>query len=128
MTRDPLAPFDTTLIETVAADHGYDTEALCGLVRRHQEQMRELPGVENLVYERRKLLSRDPLVERRTDVYLLAVEPTVWPQFADALGVAADALAAIKAVHARHLRAAVEDERGRKALAGECEAMIVTRT
>lgn len=127
MTRDPLAPFDEALIETVAVDRGRDAEALRGLVRRHQEQIRELPGVENLVYEWRTLLPSDPLVERRTDVYLLAVEPNVWPQFADALEVDADALAAIKAVHARHLRAAVDDERGQGTLAEEREAMIVTR-
>jgi hypothetical protein len=127
MPRDPLAPFDEALIETVAADRDRDTEALCGLVRRHQEQMRELPGVENLVYEWRQLLPSDPLVERRTDAYLLAVEPTVWPQFADALGVDTDALAALKTVHAHHLRATVDDDRGQRLLAETREAMIVTR-
>jgi transposase-like protein len=123
MSRDPLDPFDATLIEAVAADHGLDSERLRTLVRRHQEQMREMPGVENLVYEWRKLLPRDPLVERREVVSLLVVEPNVWPQFADALEVEADALTAIKAVHERQL----SDTVGADASGGDDrEAMIVT--
>jgi hypothetical protein len=127
MTRDPLAPFDEALIEAVAADRGRDAEGLRRLVRRHQEQMRELPGVEDLVYEWRKMLPGDPLVERHEDVYLLLVEPNVWPQFADALEFDADALAAVQAVHARQLRAALGAETGQQTEDDGREAMVVTR-
>jgi hypothetical protein len=124
MTRDPLAPFDEAVIESVAADHDLESERLRALLGRHQEQMRELPGVENLVYEWRKLLPRDPLVERREAVYLLVVEPNVWPQFADALGVGTNALAAVKAVHERQLSVVVGDD---APSADDREAMVVTR-
>ena len=129
MSRDPLEPFDEAVIEAVAADHDLDPATLRALLERHQQQMRDLPGVENLVYEWRKTLPRDPLVERREDVYLLVVDPNVWPQFADALEFDADALAAVRAVHAEQLPAestSQDDERG--ALRGDNrDAMIVTR-
>lgn len=121
MSRDPLEPFDEAVIETVAADHDLDSATLRALLERHQQQMRDLPGVENLVYEWRKTLPRDPLVERREDVYLLVVHSDVWPQFADALEFDADSLAAVRAVHAEHLPAETtpqDDDR---------DAMIVTR-
>jgi hypothetical protein len=133
MSRDPLEPFDETVIETVAADHDLNSATLRALLERHQRQMRELPGVENLVYEWRKTLPCDPLLERREDVYLLVVEPNVWPQFADALEFDAEALAAVRAVHAEQLtvettfhddeRDAIRDDEGDD----NRDAMIVTR-
>jgi hypothetical protein len=121
MSRDPLEPFDEAVIEAVAADHDLDSATLRALVERHQQQMRDLPGVENLVYEWRKTLPRDPLVERREDVYLLVVHPDVWPQFADALEFDDDVLAAVRAVHARQLSAETTAQRDDR------DAMIVTR-
>ena len=129
--RDPLAPFDEARIRRVASEADLAVEAVREALRRHQEQMRELPGAENLVYEWRKLLPRDPLVERRADAYLLEVHPDVWPQFADALDLSGAALEAVKAVHARQVRAGTEDagdtdgvEPGRPA---DWEALVVTR-
>ena len=129
MSRDPLEPFDEAVIEAVAADHDLDPATLRALLERHQQQMRDLPGVENLVYEWRKTLPRDPLVERREDVYLLVVDPNVWPQFADALEFDADALAAVRAVHAEQLPAeSTSQDDERDALRGDNrDAMIVTR-
>lgn len=122
--RDPLAVFDEAVVAAVARESGLDAETLRGAIRRHQEQMRDLPGVEDLVYEWRKTLPQDPLLERREDAYLLVVHPNVWPQFVDALDLDDDELAALREVHARVLADNVgaddipDDER---------DAMIVVR-
>lgn len=121
---EPLALFDDELLAAVAAEFDLDPAALRSAAERHQQQMRDLPGVDELVYEWRKTLPRDPLVARHDDAYLLVVHPDVWPQFVDALELSEAELAALRAIHTRVLSAEADaadipdDER---------DAMIVVR-
>lgn len=143
MTRDPLAAFDDAVVEAVASEADIETADLLELLRRHQAQMRDLPGAENLVYEWRKAFPWDVLVERREEAYLLTVAASVWPEFGDALDFSDAELDAVKRVHADQLTAAVDTDRvavdtdrvasdtGRVTAADadlhEQEALIVTR-
>lgn len=121
MSRDPLAVFDDGVVEAVAGEVGLAATDLRELLRRHQRQMRELPGAENLVYEWRKTFPWDALVERREDAYLLAVSVSIWPEFGDALDFSEAELDAVKRVHADQLAADADAD------LGDREALIVTR-
>lgn len=81
--RDPLVPFDAAVIGAVAAERGFDGSTLHERVRDHQAAVRELPGVEDLVYEWRRAFPRNLLVERRTEAYYLRVPTHVRPEFGD---------------------------------------------
>lgn len=105
---DPLAAFDEDVIGAVAAETGVEDVRLRDLLRRHQELVRDLPGVDDLVYEWRKGFPVDPLVERRTDAYYLRLDRPVWPEFAEALGMDERELRAVRTAHARQLAAAVD--------------------
>jgi len=107
VTRDPLDTFGDGPIAAAASAHGVDADRLRSLVRRHQESVREFPGVENLVYEWRRTLPRSPLVERRPDAYLCLIEPTIWAEFDDALSLSDAEATALRAVHARQFEAAL---------------------
>ena len=120
-TRDPLDAFEDTVIETVARERGLAVTDLRDLVRRQQESVRDLPGVDDIVYEWRKAFATDPLVERRRDSYFLAVPGHVWPEFASALSVSTEELNALRAVHDRQFRAELGDE------AGDSDAMVLSR-
>lgn len=87
MTRDPLAPFEDRVFAAVAEEYDVSTASLRTLVRRHQELVRRLPGVDNIVYEWRRSFPTDPVVERRPDVYFLSVPATVWPEYVSALAL-----------------------------------------
>lgn len=136
MTRDPLAAFDDNVVTAVASEADIEAADLRELLRRHQAQMRDLPGAENLVYEWRKAFPWDVLVERREEAYLLTVATAVWPEFGDALGFSDAELDAVKRVHADQLAATVDADRtaaddGRAtdddAALRDREALIVTR-
>ncbi|WP_224269281.1 hypothetical protein [Haloprofundus salinisoli] len=109
MTRDPLSGFDADVVAGVAADRGTTAEELSELLARHQQSVRDLPGVDDIVYEWRKAFADNPVVERRDDRYLLSVPSHVWPEFASALSLSEEELAALRAVHAEQLRADVGD-------------------
>jgi hypothetical protein len=100
---DPLAAFDPDLVSSVAAETGTDPDALWSLLRRHQESVRELPGVADLVYEWRRVFD-DALVVRTDRVFCCAVHPVVWSEFADALGVGDEEREALELVHDRQAR------------------------
>jgi len=102
--RDPLAAFDEAVIDAVADQHGIDERRLRALVRRHQQSVRDLPGVDDIVYEWRKAFRTDPLVERRPDRYVLATPAHVWPEFGDHLDLDDDERTALEAVHERQAR------------------------
>ncbi|KTG10294.1 hypothetical protein AUR64_12010 [Haloprofundus marisrubri] len=112
MTRHPLVGFDADIVSRVAADHGTTAEALATLVERHQQSVRELPGVDDIVYEWRNAFTENPVVERREDRYLLSVPAHVWPEFASALSLSEEELAALRAVHADQLRVDVDSGDG----------------
>ncbi|MFC7195270.1 hypothetical protein ACFQL4_12360 [Halosimplex aquaticum] len=64
MTRDELAAFDEAVLAEAADEHGVSADRLADLVRTHQSNVRDLPGVEDIVYEWRNYFHRDPLVGR----------------------------------------------------------------
>lgn len=106
---DPLAAFDTELVSSVAAKTGTDPDALRSLLRRHQESVRELPGVADLVYEWRRVFD-DAVVVRTDDLLCCAVRPVVWTEFADALGADADEREALALIHDRQARRTAREE------------------
>jgi len=121
VTRDELAAFD----EDLFADGSLDRDRLVALARAHQAGVRESPGVDNLVYEWRNGLARDPLVERTRGVYVLALPDRVWAEFVAALDADEAEAAALRALHDRQARRTVGADRA-GALA-EATAMVLTR-
>ncbi|MGM0592624.1 MAG: hypothetical protein ACQETI_13560 [Halobacteriota archaeon] len=102
------ATFDEP-IETVARDHQVDQTELRTLVARHQDLVADLPGVEDIVYEWRKTLPRNPLVERRRAAYYLLVDERIWREYARALSFEGEELTAVEAVHRLTLRRVAAD-------------------
>ncbi|MFC4360023.1 hypothetical protein ACFO0N_18905 [Halobium salinum] len=119
--RDPLAVFDDALVAAVAQERSLDPTALRTLVRRHQEAVRSLPGVDGLVYEWRKAFANDPLLERRPEAYFLALPGHVWIEFASTIEADGDELAAVRDVHERFLRRELGD------VLDDREAMVLVR-
>jgi len=103
--RPPLAAFDDETFDRVAAETGVSADRLRTLARRHQEGVRELPGVDDIVYEWRNHFHMDPLLTRTDAVYVLALPSHVWDEFADRLELSAAELDALRAVHDRQARA-----------------------
>lgn len=102
--RDELAVFDDDAVEAVAADHDVSADRLAELARTHQSNVRDLPGVDNIVYEWRRGLPWDPLLFRSPAVYVLALPDRVWAEFLDRL-TADDAEAdALRKLHDRQAR------------------------
>ncbi|ELZ23745.1 hypothetical protein C475_14078 [Halosimplex carlsbadense 2-9-1] len=127
MTRDELAAFDEAVLESVAADRDVAVERLTDIVRTHQSNVRELPGVEDIVYEWRNYFHQDPLVGRTEGAYYLALPEHVWAEFTDDLGLDETESAALLAVHDAQARAAPSEagvETGR--LDGDA-ALVLTR-
>lgn len=98
MTDDLLAPFDLAVIRTTAQHNDVEEGELRDALASHQRTMRETPGVEDLVYEWRKQYD-DPVLVRTPDLFVLALPPTVWEQYADHLEFEDETLAAVTAVH-----------------------------
>lgn len=108
MARDPLAAFDAGVLSSVGDDR------LRTLAHRHQETVRENPGVENLVYEWRRAYPRHSLVERTDRAYYLLVTPPTWREFGDALGLDGAERDLLRTLHARQFAAdldGTDDER-----------------
>ncbi|MFB6157383.1 MAG: hypothetical protein ABEJ34_06035 [Haloferacaceae archaeon] len=103
MTRDPLAAFDGAVVAAVADDD----DRLRRLARRHQEAVRENPGVDDIVYEWRRAYPHQPLVGRTDGAYYLLVEPAAWREFGDALGLDDVERGLLTTLHARQFAAAV---------------------
>jgi hypothetical protein len=122
-TRPPLAAFDDGVFETVAGETATPETALQELATRHQEGVRDHPGVDDIVYEWRNYFHMDPLVLQTETAYVLAVESHVWEEFADRLDASAEELDALKAVHDRQARTLVPD--GGRFESGD--AIVLTR-
>jgi hypothetical protein len=122
VTRDPLEPFEDQVVIAVAEEYDVSPERLRELVRRQQELVRRLPGVDDIVYEWRKGFPNDPVVERRPDAYYLSVAETVWPEFVEALSLDDREATLLQAVHRRQLAATVGGYP-----TGERGAMVLTR-
>ncbi|MBX0303152.1 hypothetical protein [Haloarcula salinisoli] len=100
MTDDELlAPFDLAVIRTTAQRNDVEEGVLRDALAAHQRTMRENPGVEDVVYEWRKQYD-DPVLVRTPDVFILALPPTVWEEYANYLEFEDGVLPAVAAVHA----------------------------
>jgi hypothetical protein len=110
-----LAAFADTSFEAVVAEAGVAVgePRLRRLVADHQQSVRALPGVEDIVYEWRRAFAANPVVLRTDAAYLLVVEPWVWDEFVAALSLTADEATAVRAVHDRQFRRSVDAERAR---------------
>lgn len=107
-----LDPFDEGVVETVASEAEVDSDHLRTLLQRHQEHARSMPGVDDLVYEWRRFLRYEPLVERRDEAYYLVLEPSVWAEFAAQLSISNDELSLLRRVHDRQARLAIDGGNG----------------
>jgi hypothetical protein len=121
MSRDPLAAFDESLLAAVAGEFDVSVATLEALVRRHQQLVRRLPGVDDIVYEWRKGFPNDPVVERRPEAYYLSVAETVWPEYVAALSLSDREADILRTVHRRQLETTVGGTIGGRA------AMVLTR-
>jgi hypothetical protein len=121
--RDPLAAFDPEIVSAVAEVTEGDVEALWSLVRRHQEAVRDLPGVTDLVYEWRRTLD-ETLVVRTEEAFCCAVRPVVWSEFAAALSLSAIERDRLEAVHDRQARR-IERQEGVDASSFDGRAAVV---
>lgn len=120
--------FDDETIAAVAAEHDVAPAALRAALRDHQSLVREhrgVGGVDGLVYEWRTSFREDPLLGRDGAAYLLAVEERVWADFAERMDCPAATLAAVRAVHARHVAARVGDEGDRPPSVTDREPMVL---
>jgi hypothetical protein len=109
MSRDPLAAFDDETVAATSAAHDVGENVLRAIARAHQENVRELPGVDDIVYEWRNQFHQDPLVHRTETVYVLAIQHHVWEEFGAALDIGGAELDALLALHDRQARALVDD-------------------
>lgn len=128
MTRASLATFEDASFDAVVADAAdslgatdapsevVDERRLRQLVADHQQSVRDLPGVENIVYEWRRSFAVNPVVLRTDSAYFLVVEPWVWAEFAAALSLSPAEVDALRAVHDRQFRRSVAAERDRTEL------------
>lgn len=121
--RDPLAAFDDAVIAAVAEESGIDEKRLRELLRRHQGTARDLPGVDDLVYEWRRHFGGGVLLERTDTAYYLSLGRSVWGEFAEALEFSPAELAAVMAVHDRQTRRRLGDD----AADPDGEWMVLTR-
>lgn len=95
--------FDEDLLARTAENHSLEGAELAEIATRHQAGVASLPGVENLAYEWRKQYE-DPLVQRTERAYYMRVPDWVWNEFADALSLDDESLAALVELHREHLR------------------------
>jgi hypothetical protein len=121
--RDPLDAFADAAIDTVAASTGIEADRLREIAREHQEGVRDLPGVDDIVYEWRNQFHLDPLLHRESDVYVLALQDHVWTEFGDRMDLGAGELDALRTLH---------DEQARRLVSGsdrltDDEAVVLTR-
>jgi hypothetical protein len=87
--------------------------------------MRDLPGVEDLVYEWRTRY-RDPLLARRPEAYYLMLPPDVWEEFDTVLEYDDPVLQALRAVHTRRTHRDL-DERSTSPLGDHAQAIVIVR-
>lgn len=124
--RDPLDAFDPDLVSSVAAETGCDADALRSLLRRHQESVRDLPGVDDLVYEWRRVFD-DAVVVRTGSVFCCAVRPAVWSEFADALALEDEERERLVTVHDRQARRTARIEGADETAFDDRAAVVLAR-
>jgi hypothetical protein len=121
--RDPLAAFDDDVFEATVTAGDIEEVRLQELARSQQDGVRDLPGVDDLVYELRNQFHQDPLLHRTDAVYVLAVQSHVWEEFGDSLETTEESLDALRDLHDRQARQLV-DTTGRL---DADDALVLTR-
>jgi len=122
-TDDLLAPFDDDLVELAAGRNDVSEAELRDLLVRHQQQVRDNPGVEDIVYEWRTQFHEQPVLHRTADAYYLRLRSHVWDEFAAALDVAETDLNALCGAHEEQTRRVT----GAETADGEA-MMVLSRT
>jgi hypothetical protein len=125
--RDELDAFDADLCADVAETHGVGPDRLRRLARTHQSSVRDLPGVEDIVYEWRSQFHWDPLLARTNEAYYLALPGHVWDEFAEALGVSDEERNALVALHGRQIRRDAADVGVDTGRLDESDPLLLTR-
>jgi hypothetical protein len=111
MAEDLLSPFDDDVVALVADRHEPAPDRLRELLCAHQQQVRDNPGVEDIVYEWRSQCHEAPVLHQTPDAYYLRLRRHVWEEFADALDLADVELDALLDVHEEQVRHELGAER-----------------
>jgi len=104
MAEDLLNTFDEDVVDLVADRHETSVDRLRDLLLAHQRQVRDAPGVEDIVYEWRSQFHEAPVLHQTSDAYYLRLRRHVWDEFADALDLAEVELDALLDVHEEQVR------------------------
>ena len=126
--RDALGVFDAGLVTDVAGDHDIDSDRLSTLARTHQSNVRNLPGVDDIVYEWRTQFHQDPLLARTSAAYYLALPDHVWDEFAEDIGASEAERAALVDLHGRQTRIDADEVGADTARLETSEPVVLTRT
>jgi hypothetical protein len=125
--RDALGVFDAGLVTDVAGDHDIDSDRLSTLARTHQSNVRDLPGVDDIVYEWRTQFHQDPLLARTNAAYYLALPDHVWDEFAEDIGASEAERAALVDLHGRQTRIDADEVGADTARLETSEPVVLTR-
>ena len=125
--RDALGVFDAGLVTDVAGDHDIDSDRLSTLARTHQSNVRDLPGVDDIVYEWRTQFHQDPLLARTSAAYYLALPDHVWNEFAEDIGASEAERAALVDLHGRQTRIDADEVGADTARLETSEPVVLTR-
>lgn len=111
MADDLLSPFDDDLVDLVADRSQPSADRLRDLLLAHQRQVRDNPGVEDIVYEWRSQFHEAPVLHQTGEAYYLRLRRHVWDEFADALDLSEVELDALLDVHEEQVRRDLGAER-----------------
>ncbi|PSP52192.1 hypothetical protein BRC60_00760 [Halobacteriales archaeon QH_1_68_42] len=111
----------------VAGDHDIDSDRLSTLARTHQSNVRNLPGVDDIVYEWRTQFHQDPLLARTSAAYYLALPDHVWDEFAEDIGASEAERAALVDLHGRQTRIDADEVGADTARLETSEPVVLTR-
>ena len=125
--RDALGVFDAGLVTDVAGDHDIDSDRLSTLARTHQSNVRNLPGVDDIVYEWRTQFHQDPLLARTSAAYYLALPDHVWDEFVEDIGASEAERAALVDLHGRQTRIDADEVGADTARLETSEPVVLTR-
>lgn len=125
--RDALGVFDAGLVTEVAGDHDIDSDRLSTLARTHQSNVRDLPGVDDIVYEWRTQFHQDPLLARTSAAYYLALPDHVWDEFAEDIGISEAERTALVDLHGRQTRIDADEVGVDTARLETSEPVVLTR-
>lgn len=119
--------FDPEVVDAIASETDVDVDRLVALIDDLQTVATPRRTAADLVYEYRKAFAHDPLVERRSDAYYLAVPDHVWPELGAALDCSDTERRALAAVHRRQFQAILDDREGSRDRDEDTAALVLAR-